>query len=242
MYKLSLDPFTPDRPLQLAQMVVGFLHQTLDQRDHVQMDAVRPRLMALELEMHRTLSLVRYDAERLMYLAERAQIDGFPVHGQLIEVAEAHEVEIKRLGTEVISEYKALSRKIQLSQRAASVLKAGFELAETFQDGWLAIIRQMRHRAQAMARREVRLDSVVAAAAAYIEAAGGPEIELRPRIADDVIVYEISIPIIGPVPPAAEIADTLDRLHLAVEAAVPSLVGLLAFRIKPAEAADADLV
>ena len=233
MYKLSLDPFTPDRPLQLAQLVVGFLHQTLEQRDSVQMESVRPRLMALEIEMHRTLSLVRYDAERLMYLAERAQLDGFPVHDQLIEVAGEHETEIKRLGTEVIGEYKVLSRKIQLSQRAAAVLKAGFELAESFQDGWLGIIRQMRHRAQAMARREVRLDSVVTAVAAYIEAAGSPEVELRPRIADDVIVYEMSIPVAGPAPAAAEAAEVLDRLHQAVEAAMPSLTGLLAFRIMP---------
>jgi hypothetical protein len=234
---LSLDPFTPDRPMRLAQMMVALLHQILEERATIQAEAVRPQMTALEVESQKVLATVRFEAERLMYLAERAALDGFPVHDQLIELAAAHEVEIKRLGSQVIAEYKALSQKLQLTPRAKSVLKSGFDLAEAFQDGWLSIVRQMRHRAQGMARRPFSPQSVVAAAGAYMEAAqtaGGhaaSDIALKPRVADDVVVYEMTLPV-----PAALAADPealaahLDRLHAAVEEAVAPVTGLLALR------------
>ena len=43
----------------------------------------------------------------------------------------------------------------------------------------------------------------------------------------------MSIPIAGPAPDAAAAAEVLDRLHQAVESTMPSLAGLLAFRIMP---------
>ncbi|HYC02076.1 MAG TPA: hypothetical protein VED40_02215 [Azospirillaceae bacterium] len=234
MYRLALDPFTPERPLRLAQLAVSFLHSTLEERDNVPIEESRLRLAAMEVESAKTLAAVRYEAERLMYLAERASLDGFPVHDQLVETAAAHEAEIKRLGTEVIGEYKALTKRLNLPQRTQSVMKSGFDLADAFQEGWLTIIKQMRHRAQSIGRRTVHAEPVPAAAGAYLEAAGNPDIRLRPRIADEVIVYEVAIPVPpGLLADAPGLARYADQLHDAVEAALPHLVGLLALRFVP---------
>lgn len=231
MYKLALDPFTPDRPLRLAQLVVAFLHQTLEDRDALPLEESRKRLAAIEVESHRTLAAVRYEAERLMYLAERAALDGFPVHDQLVETAAAHEAEIKRLGTDVIGQYKALTKRMNLSQRTEALLKSGFDLADAFQDGWLTIVKQMRHRGQSIGRRPVHGEPVAASATAYIEAAGDQDIRLRPRVADDVIVYEVAIPVEPALlADAGALSTYAERLHDAVEEALPHLVGLVALR------------
>lgn len=245
MIAIALDPFTPERPLQVAQQYVALIHGALKGRDGLDVEPVRRLQNALGIVAAGTIAEVRFDAERLMYLAERAAADGFEVHDQLTDVAAAHEAEIKRLGNDVIREYKALARKVRTTARVAALLRDLIAEAEAFQDEWLTVVRQMRHRAQAIARRRsagVNLvtawDLHVAALAELADAWDLPGLaegaELHPRIAGDMIVYEAVIP----VPPGlagdtGRLAALLGAVHDRVEAATPLLCGSLALRVVP---------
>jgi hypothetical protein len=243
MVALALDPLTPDRPLEVAKQYVRLIHESAEKHAEPVTDQAKGELDALDVIATKTLADVRYDAERLLYLAERAALDGFPVHDQLIGVAEAHEQEIKRLGSQVIGQYKALVAKMQIPPRMASFLKRIFEAAEQFQEAWLAIARQMRHRAQAIGRRKLPRGRVVVAAELYLEqltlAFGEIDaIDLKPIVAGDMLVYEMVVPV-----PRA-LADDAGALlareataHDAIERAAPWLVGALALRYAAAESA-----
>jgi hypothetical protein len=239
MVALALDPLTPDRPLEVAKEYVRLIHETAERPGEPVGDLTKGELEALDVIAAKTLADVRYDAERLLYLAERAALDGFPVHEQLIGIAEAHEQEIKRLGSQVIGQYKALIAKMQIPPRTASFLKQLFEAAEQFQESWLTIARQMRHRAQAIGRRKAPRGRVVIAAEFYLEqliqAFGEIDtIDLKPTVAGDMIVYEMVVPIAPALAddPAALLAREA-RAHDAIEAAAPWLVGALALRYVP---------
>src|SRR5215831_12548157 len=231
MVSLALDPLTPDRPLEVAKQFVRLIHEAAERHAEPVTDRAKGELDALDGIAARTLADVRYDAERLLYLAERAALDGFPVHEQLVGIAEAHETEIKRLGTQVIGQYKALVAKMHIPPRMASFLKRIFEAAEQFQESWLAIARQMRHRAQAIGRRKAPRGRVVIAAELYLEhlikAFGDIDtIDLKPTIAGDMILYEMIVP----VPKAltddpAQIVVRETQAHEGVEQAAPWLVG-----------------
>ncbi|MGQ9368425.1 hypothetical protein [Azospirillum sp. ST 5-10] len=237
MARLALDPFTPEQPLLVAQRYVALIHGVLERRHELDVDTVRAARRAVDVAASKTEADVRYDAERLMYLAERANADGFAVHDQLIAIATEHETEIKRLGNDVIREYKALARKLALPQKLAAALREVIEEAERFQDAWLTIVRQMRHRALAIGRRPVPELTLVAAGELYLaalaEVTGAPDgIALKPRIAGDLIVYEMTVPLA-----AERVADTaglvrlLDALHERVDAVAPALCGALALRV-----------
>ncbi|HYG90090.1 MAG TPA: hypothetical protein VD978_27980 [Azospirillum sp.] len=236
MARLALDPFTPEQPLKVAQQYVALIHNVLERRNDLDAEHVRRVEQTMELIANRVVAEVRYDAERLMYLAERAASDGFPVHEQLIEVAAEHEAEIKRLGNEVIREYKALSRKLQMPQKVQAVVRDVTEAAERFQDEWLTIIRQMRHRALAIGRRRVPDLTLVVAGelytAALAEAGGTPEeMSLRPSIAGDMIVYEMIIPVARDLlEDTFRLAAMVDAMHDHVENMAPHLCGGLALR------------
>ncbi len=241
MVALALDPLTPDRPLEVAKQYVRLIHEAAEKRAEPLPEQAKNELIALEAIAAKTLADVRYDAERLLYLAERAALDGFPVHEQLIGIAEAHEGEIKRLGSEVIGQYKALIAKLQIPPRLASHLKRVFAAAEQFQEGWLAIARQMRNRALAISRRTLPRGRVVIAAELYLEqlihALGDIDtMDLKPIVAGDRVVYEMVVPV-----PKA-LVDDVDALvereaqaHEAVERVAPWLVGALALRYVAAE-------
>jgi hypothetical protein len=241
MVALALDPLTPDRPLEVAKQFVRLIHEAAERHAEPVADRAKAELEALDVIAMKTLADVRYDAERLLYLAERAALDGFPVHEQLVAIAEAHEQEIKRLGTQVIGQYKALVAKMQIPPRMATFLKRIFGAAEEFQEGWLAIARQMRHRGQAIGRRKLPRGRVVIAAELYLEqlmqAFGELDtIDLKPTIAGDVIVYELVVPVakaLGDDPGALLARET--RVHEAIEGAAPWLVGALALRYQAAE-------
>lgn len=246
MARLALDPFTPERPLGIAQQYVALIHGVLERRAEIDIEQIRRIRESLEIAASAITAEVRYDAERLMYLAERAHADGFAVHDQLTEIAAEHETEIKRLGNEVIREYKALARKLAMPQKVATALREVIDAAEHFQDDWLTVVRQMKHRAQAIGRRRTPDHNLVVAgelyAAALANAAGSAEgIALTPRVAGDMIVYELAIPA-ALIPAALIPADTgaaavfLDSLHDQVAEAAPRLCGALALRI----VADAD--
>jgi hypothetical protein len=236
MARLALDPFTPEQPLKVAQQYVALIHNVLERRNDLDTENVRRVEQTLELIANRIVAEVRYDAERLMYLAERAASDGFPVHEQLIEVAAEHEAEIKRLGNDVIREYKVLARKLQMPQKVAAVVRDVTEAAERFQDEWLTIIRQMRHRALAIGRRRVPDLTLVVAGelytAALAEVGGAPEeMALRPSIAGDMIVYEMVIPVARDLlDDTARLAAMVDAMHDHVETMAPHLSGGLALR------------
>ena len=236
MVALALDPLTPDRPLEVARQYVRLIHEAAEKRAEPLAEQAKAELAALEVIAAKTLADVRYDAERLLYLAERAALDGFPVHEQLIAIAEAHEGEIKRLGSEVIGQYKALIAKLQIPPRLASHLKRVFAAAEQFQEGWLAIARQMRTRALAIGRRTLPRGRIIIAAELYLEqlmrAFGEIDtMDLKPAIAGDRIVYEMVVPV-----PAALVDDVATLLaretaaHEAIEQAAPWLVGAVALR------------
>ena len=242
MVALALDPLTPDRPLEVAKQFVRLIHEAAERHAEPVTDQAKGELDALDVIATRTLADVRYDAERLLYLAERAALDGFPVHEQLVAIAEAHEQEIKRLGSQVIGQYKALVAKMNILPRMASFLKRIFDAAEQFQESWLAIARQMRHRAQAIGRRKPPRGRVVIAAELYLEqlikAFGDIDtIDLKPTIAGDMIVYEMVVPVPRALndDPAALVAREA-QAHAAVERAAPWLVGALALRYVAAEA------
>jgi hypothetical protein len=239
MVALALDPLTPDRPLDIAKLYVRLIHGLAEKHAEPVTEDAKSELDALEVVAVKTLADVRYDAERLLYLAERAALDGFPVHEQLITIAEAHEQEIKRLGSQVIAQYKSLTAKMQIPPRMASFLKRCFEAAEQFQEAWLAIARQMRHRAQAIGRRKLPRGRVVVAAELYLEGLAQAfgeidSIDLRPSVAGDMILYEMVVPV-----PRA-LCDQPDALlareilvHDAIERASPWLVGAIALRYVP---------
>jgi hypothetical protein len=236
MVALALDPLTPERPLDVAKQFVRLIHETAEHHADPAAERAKGELAALDMIATKTLADVRYDAERLLYLAERAALDGFPVHDQLIAVAEAHEQEIKRLGSQVIAQYKALVAKMHIAPRVQSLLKRIFAAAEEFQEGWLAIARQMRHRGQAIGRRELLRGRIVIAAEFYLEglsqAFGEVDaVELRPTVAGDMLVYELVVPI---EPALCDDHDALltreAAVHEAVERAAPWLVGALALR------------
>ncbi|WP_207458259.1 hypothetical protein [Azospirillum sp. SYSU D00513] len=242
MIALALDPFTPERPLKIAQQYVSLIHGVLEGRNDLNLEQVQRLQHALETVANGTVAEVRFDAERLMYLAERAAADGFAVHDQLIEIAAAHEAEIKRLGNDVIREYKALARKLQMPQRVSALLRGLIEDAEAFQDEWLTVVRQMRHRALAVSRRRTGAVNLVTAwelhVAALAEIAGEQDLpglaeaaELRPRIAGDMIVYELDVPV-GPdlAGDAGRLAGLANAVHDRVENAIPLLCGTLALR------------
>jgi len=247
MARLALDPFTPEQPLKVAQQYVSLIHNVLERRNELDTAQVRPVQTALELIANRVVAEVRYDAERLMYLAERAAADGFAVHEQLIEVAAEHEAEIKRLGNDVIREYKALARKLNMPPKIAAVVREVTEAAEQFQDEWLTIIRQMRHRALAIGRRRTPDVNLVTAGELYLAALAELDempdsVGLTPRIAGDMIVYEMVVPV------AAELmADTprlaalIEALHDRVEHKAPQLCGSLALRFTPLAVAGPDV-
>jgi hypothetical protein len=242
MVALALDPLTPDRPLDVAKEYVRVIHETAERPVDPVPDQAKAELAALDVIAMTTLADVRYDAERLLYLAERAALDGFPVHEQLIAIAEAHEGEIKRLGSQVISQYKALVAKMHLPPRVAAYLKQVFEAAEEFQEGWLAIARTMRHRATAIGRRKLPRGRVVIAAELYLEqltlAFGEIDtIDLKPTIAGDLIVYEMVVPIAPALcgDPVALLARET-QVHEAIERVAAWLVGALALRYVPHEA------
>jgi hypothetical protein len=244
MVALALDPLTPDRPLEVAKQFVRLIHETAEHHAEPLADNAKGELAALDMIAVKTLADVRYDAERLLYLAERAALDGFPVHDQLIGIAEAHEQEIKRLGTQVIAQYKALVAKMQITPRMQSFFKRIFAAAEEFQENWLAIARQMRNRAQAIGRRELPRGRIVLAAELYLEqfvlAFGEIDtIDLRPTIAGDMIVYEMVVPVTSAL--YADPAALLTReaaVHEALERAAPWLVGALALRYVSTDAAS----
>jgi hypothetical protein len=241
MAALALDPLTPDRPLEVAKEFVRIIHGTAERPVDPVPDQAKAELDALDGIATKTLADVRYDAERLLYLAERAALDGFPVHEQLIAIAEAHEAEIKRLGSQVIAQYKALIAKMHIPPRVAAFLKQVFAAAEEFQEGWLAIARQMRNRARAIGQRAVPRGRVVLAAELYLEAltqAFGAidTIDLKPTIAGDLLVYEMVVPIAPTL--HADVAALLAReseVHAAIEARAAWLVGALALRYVPQE-------
>lgn len=236
MAHLALDPFTPEQPLNVARQYVALIHGVLERRADIDIEHIRNCRHVLELSANRVSAEVRYDAERLMYLAERAHTDGFAVHEQLIDVAAEHENEIKRLGNDVIREYKALARKLQMPQRVSAALREVFDAAEQFQDEWLTVVRQMRHRALAIGRRPTTEANLVAAGELYLAAVaeeiGTPEaVELRPRIAADMIVYEMLIPLASSqLADADRLAALTEALHDRVEAIAPRLCGSLALR------------
>jgi uncharacterized membrane protein YkoI len=239
---LALDPLTPERPLDVAKQFVRLIHETAERHAEPLAERAKAELDALDLIATKTLADVRYDAERLLYLAERAALDGFPVHDQLIAVAEAHEQEIKRLGSQVIAQYKALVAKLHVAPRVQSYLKRVFAAAEAFQESWLAIARQMRHRGQTIGRREVARGRIVIAAELYLEglaqAFGDVDaIELKPTVAGDMLVYELVIPVEPALcdDPGALLARE-DAVHAAIERAAPWLVGALALRYRPSGA------
>jgi len=240
MVSLALDPLTPDRPLEVAKQYVRLIHEAAEQRTDPG-DQAKGELAALETIAIKILADVRYDAERLLYLAERAALDGFPVHEQLIAIGEAHEGEIKRLGSQVIGQYKALVAKLQMSQRLASHLKRVFADAEAFQESWLAIARQMRNRAQTIGRRELPRGRVVMAAELYLEqliqAFGEIDtLDLAPTVAGDMIVYEMVVPIAGALlDDATALVAREGEVHEAVERVAPWLVGVVALRYVAAE-------
>ena len=243
MVALALDPLTPERPLEVAKQYVRLIHEAAEQRADPSAQA-KAELAALETIAIKTLADVRYDAERLLYLAERAALDGFPVHEQLIAIAEAHEDEIKRLGSQVIGQYKALIAKLQIPQRLATHLKGVFADAETFQEGWLAIARQMRNRAQAIGRRQLPRGRVVIAAELYLEQLVRiygeiDTMDLTPIVVGDMIIYEMVVPVAATLlhDTAALVAREAE-VHEAVERTAPWLVGTLALRYVAAEAAS----
>ena len=80
MVALALDPLTPDRPLEVARQYVRLIHEAAERRAEPLAEQAKAELVALEAIAVKTLADVRYDAERLLYLAERAALDGFPVH------------------------------------------------------------------------------------------------------------------------------------------------------------------
>jgi len=215
---------------------VRLIHETAEHHAEPGAERAKAELDALDMIATKTLADVRYDAERLLYLAERAALDGFPVHDQLIAVAEAHEQEIKRLGSQVIAQYKALVAKMQIAPRVQSLLKRIFAAAEEFQESWLAIARQMRHRGQAIGRRELLRGRIVIAAELYLEglsqAFGEVDaVELRPTVAGDMLVYELVVPIEPALCDDHEALLTREEaVHEAVERAAPWLVGALALR------------
>lgn len=241
MVSLALDPLTPDRPLEVAKEFVRVIHATAERPVDPVSDQAKAELDALDIIATRTLADVRYDAERLLYLAERAALDGFPVHEQLIAIAEAHEGEIKRLGSQVIAQYKALVAKMQIPPRVAAFLKRVFEAAEGFQEGWLGIARQMRNRARAIGQRSLPRGRIVLAAELYLEQLTKvfgtiDTIDLTPTIAGDLIVYEMVVPI----DPAlcGDVGALLQRetqVHEAIERVAAWLVGALALRYVPHE-------
>ena len=242
MVALALDPLTPDRPLEVAKEFVRVIHATAENPVDPVSDQTKAELDALDVIAVKTLADVRYDADRLLYLAERAALDGFPVHDQLIAIAEAHEGEIKRLGTQVIAQYKALVAKMQIPPRVAAFLKRVFEAAEEFQEGWLAIARQMRNRARAIGQRKLPRGKIVIAAELYLEQLTRvfgdiDTIDLKPTIAGDLIVYEMVVPIAPAL--CADVVALLQResqVHEAIERAAAWLVGALALRYVPHEA------
>jgi hypothetical protein len=242
MVALALDPLTPDRPLEVAKEFVRVIHATAENPVDPVPDQAKAEIDALDGIAVKTLADVRYDAERLLYLAERAALDGFPVHEQLIAIAEAHESEIKRLGTQVIAQYKALVAKMHIPPRVAAFLKRVFGSAEEFQEGWLAIARQMRHRARAIGQRSVPRGKVVIAAELYLEQLTRvfgdiDTIDLKPTIVGDLIVYEMVVPIAPAL--CADVAALLQResqVHEAIERTAAWLVGALALRYVPHEA------
>jgi len=243
MVSLALDPLTPERPLDVAKQYVRLIHETAERHGEPLAERAGAELEALEAIAVKTLADVRYDAERLLYLAERAALDGFPVHDQLIAVAEAHEQEIKRLGSQVIAQYKALVAKLHIAPRVQGFLKRVFGAAEAFQEGWLAIARQMRHRGLAIGRRVVPRGRIVIAAELYLEglvqAFGELDaIDLRPTVAGDMLVYELVVPVEPALAddPAALLARE-DAVHAAIERTAPWLVGALALRYRPAGSA-----
>jgi hypothetical protein len=140
----------------------------------------------------------------------------------------------------VIAQYKALVAKMQIAPRMQSLLKRLFAAAEEFQEGWLAIARQMRHRAQAIGRRELPRGRIVIAAEFYLEgltqAFGEIDtVDLHPTVAGDMLLYELVVPI----DPAlcddtAALLAREDGVHEAIERAAPWLVGALALRYVPA--------
>jgi hypothetical protein len=240
MVALALDPLTPERPLDVAKQFVRLIHETAEHHADPVTGQAKAELDALAMIATKTLADMRYDAERLLYLAERAALDGFPVHDQLIAVAEAHEQEIKRLGSQVIAQYKALIAKMQIAPRMQSLLKRIFAAAEEFQEGWLAIARQMRHRAQAIGRRKLPRGRIVIAAELYLtglsQAFGEVDaVDLRPAVAGDMLIYELIVPIDPALcdDPAALVARE-DTVHAAIEREAPWLVGALALRYVPA--------
>lgn len=239
MVRLALDPFTPEQPLKVAQQYVALIHGVLERRNDLDAEHTRRVEQTLELIANRVIAEVRYDAERLMYLAERAAADGFPVHEQLIEIAAEHEAEIKRLGNDVIREYKALARKLQMPQKVNAVVREVTEAAERFQDEWLTIVRQMRHRALAIGRRRVPDLTLVVAGELYtdaLEKAGGSveEMALRPSVAGDMIVYEMLVPVARPLlEDTARLSAMADAMHDHVESLAPQLCGALALRFVP---------
>lgn len=243
MVALALDPLAPDPPLAVARLYVGLIHRLAERHGEPLPDDASKELGALAVVATRTLADVRFDAERLLYLAERAALDGFPVHEQLITIAEAHEAEIKRLGSQVLGQYRALIGKLPMAPRNAAFLRRCLEAAEQFQDGWLGIARQMRHRALAIGRRELPRGRVVVATEVYLEQLAHAfgeidSIDLRPTVAGDMILYELVVPL---APALCDDAEALtlreSAVHDAVEAISPWLVGAVALRYVPAAAA-----